>query len=491
MWLEHNLGYLKKIGFSSQYYPQVLIEAGKAYARTGDVIITDQQIDAIAMAAKIQQDAIIKLRCEQWDVSRTHAEALEKNNKAAESSPGFRNQKNPDVKEEVLKDTQFLIDYCDESDIQLYNEQHRIQSGGNVLLDYCKVSLDKFGRVTYSFEQFVAAVKQIKSERGTFNCYYEDEPQILPELVGVINYDSLPSSGEERQRMVDAGEAPEYILKRFKDINDWQYKYVLTCPNVFTTVHDKFPDLVDLADRVYTKHRSVKASPASFSRLGQTFLYPFMEAEKSTLMKGFKPYYSMAAQWTHPDNLKQLFTDAIVASVPDLFKDLKMSTTYSPQQLAEFRSWISDKHMTTYTTSDDKSGFDTLTKIYMLWLYFTTFFSIPFEMNEKNVRLIRLLCAGVEFPVVSCVDGIHIYSEIIPSGAFCTSHLGTYCSNLQSLNMRYTFAGCTDVDGVNNFKIDHAEAHPTSVITQEGEVAPTDDNTSPDDEKQSAQRRDK
>lgn len=480
VWLHHNMEYIPKIGFTSQYYPPVLAEANKAYGRTGSVKLTDEQIEALVMAAKIQQDAIIDLSCKRMDLAKTHADATEKNNKAAESFPGFRNQKHEDVKQQVLEDAQWVEDNCDENDTQFYNEQHRIQSGGNVVLLYSNVKMDEnTGKVEYTFEGLVAAVNQIANERGYFICYYEDEPIILPELAGVIHYRSLPASLSERKIMVDTGEAPEIILRRFSDINDWQYQYALECPNVFTLVGDKFPDLVDFTDKIYTKHRSVKASSATSSRLGQTFLYPFMAAAKDKLMKGFSPKYSMVAQWTHPDNLKQLFTDALVSSVPSIYKDLKMSTTYNEKQLEEFRKWIDEHHLTTWTSSDDKTGFDTLTKMYMTWLYFCAFLSIPFEMSDENIKLFRMLSVGISYPVVFAINGIEIYSEIIASGAWCTSHLGTYCSNLQTIAMRFHLAGALDIDGVNVLAVEETGQNDENGDKHIIQVGDTDISDSP------------
>lgn len=439
IWLEHNKDYYSKMGFSSQYYPSLLVRSAAEYGKTGRLNITDNEINKIAVAVIEMQKTLEGISIVPMRLEDVHEEALDRNNKAAESAPGFRNQKHTEVREEVLEDAYFIKENCDYTDLQLINEQKRIQSGGNVLFkDYYPMEFNTDGTLIFEFDAVVQAINQIKIDRGTFQYFSDEIVQPLPQLASVINTEPLPFSPTERERLLDAG-YPEFIMRKDKLTKEWMYNYVTDIPNAFTLVKDIYPDEEEFANEIYTKHRSIKAAMSSHSRVGQSYLYPFMKALKDKHLVYGSPYFSLVAQWSHPDDIKTFVTDMLVASVPSLFEGLNIDTTYSKEALDKYTKAIDEMGATQYVSSDDKKGFDTRNKFYKSWLFYTAYFSLAFEMNEENVRLIKMFAMNELFSLVSQVDGLYMLSAIIASGQFTTSIGGTYHSNIQSLTNRALF----------------------------------------------------
>lgn len=439
-WLEHNCGYYKKIGYTSQYFPDVLRKAEADYGRTESITLSDNDVEFLVNAAKVIQMSIGDMRCEPYAIEDVMDRALDRNNKSAESAPGFRNLKHDSVKADVLEDAIFIRDNCDYTDLQLMNEQKRIQSGGNVLFDkYYPIKLDDNGRIVFNVPEVIAAVHQIAAERGYFTAYYEEEPVVLPDLISAVVIKALPSSESERKKMVDAG-APEFLLRRDKLTKEWTFNYELKLPQVFTTVGDKYPDLVDIAGEVFTKHRSIKAAMGSYSKVGQSYLYSFLDKYKEKLMHFDNPFYSLVAQWSHPDDLKTMITASAVAAFPEIYEGLDVSVPYSQEDLEKFISYRDKGGFEPKMSSDDKTGFDMVQKIYTTFLFYCAYFSIPFEMNEQNIRLFKMFIINDCMSVVSCIDDITMYFEIIGSGQWNTSIKGTYASNTASIVMRQKFA---------------------------------------------------
>lgn len=439
-WLNHNKDYYTKIGFSSQYHPDLLIKAARAYESSNHITITDEEIEKLALAIIELQQLIKDVRIKPMDLKDVHEEALDRNNKAAESAPGFRNQKHDNVRAEVLADAEFIRDHCDYADLQLINEQRRIQSGGNVLFkDYYPLNLSADGKIIFSLDAVALAVERIKSERGVFTYYSPNKIETLPVISHLVTCDPLPTSLIERQSLVDQG-APERILFKDRRTGDWLLQYVVIAPNVFTLVKDISPEFEHLQNEIYTKHRSIKAAMASHSRVGQSYLYPFMNTMKEKHLKVGDPYFSLVAQWSHPDDIKMFITDILVASVPELFEGHGVSTSYSKEKLDKFNETVRKYGFNRLVSSDDKSGFDTRTKYYTTWAFYCCFFSLPFEDNETNNRLIKMFAMNDLFSFVCTVEGLTLYSAIIGSGQFTTSIGGTYRSNIQSLTNRMLFA---------------------------------------------------
>lgn len=439
IWLEHNRDYYDKIGFSSQYHPSLLIRSEKAYAETESINIDDNEILKIAHAVVEMQNMIKGLHIEPMRLEDVAEEALDKNNKAAESAPGFRNQKHDKVRADVLEDAYFIKENCDYTDLQLINEQKRIQSGGNILFkNYYPIKFNTDGTLIFELSAAVSAVQQCASERGYFDYYSEEQLDSLPELSHIIQSTQLPNSESARYDLVVLG-APDSIMLKDKHSGDWLLNFITKIPNVFTLVKDIFPDEEELQNEIYTKHRSIKAAMAAHSRVGQSYLYPFMKESKKMRLKYGDPYYSMVAQWSHPDDIKTFITDMLVASVPQLFEGLNIDTTYSTDALNKHKEYLSTHSYKQLVSSDDKKGFDTRTKWYTTWLFYSAYFSLPFDVTDENTRLIKMFAMNDLFSLVSGVQDLILYSGIIGSGQFTTSVGGTYRSNIQSLSNRLLF----------------------------------------------------
>lgn len=452
-WLNHNKDYYSKIGFTSQYHPDLLIKAGKGYESTDHISITDDEIEKLSLAIVELQQLVKGMRIEPMRLEDVHEEALERNNKAAESAPGFRNQKHDSVREEVLRDAYFIKENCDYTDLQLINEQRRIQSGGNVLFkDYYPLKFSADGKIMFSLEAVAMAVERIKSERGVFTYYSPDAVETLPVISHLVTCEPLPESEHERVALVEQG-APERILFRDKKSGNWLLKYIVTAPNVFTLVKDISPEFEELQNEIYTKHRSIKAAMSSHSRVGQSYLYPFMNTMKANHLKLGDPYFSMVAQWSHPDDIKMFITDILVASVPELFEGHGVSVSYSDAKLKKFNDTVNKHLFNRLVSSDDKAGFDTRTKYYTTWAFYTCFFALPFTSTPENDRLLKMFAMNDLFSFVCTVEGLTLYSGIIGSGQFTTSIGGTYRSNVQSLTNRMLFAD----DKITTYLIEEKE----------------------------------
>jgi hypothetical protein len=434
-WLEHNAKYYSKIGMTSQYFPQLLRIAEKGYEKDVDVQWSDKTIEAAVNATLILQQSLGDMHLVPMDLDKVHEEALSKNNKSAESAPAFRNQKHEDVREEVLADAEFIRDNCDYTDLELINEQRRIQSGGNVLFDtYYPIKLDSEGKIIFDLDQIKLAVMKCASERGYQTILYEKEPKVLEDMSALITVDTLPFSEEERAHLANEYDDDSYLKKDYT--GEWRYNYYVTFPNVFTLVSDKYPELDELSNKIFAKTRSIKAAMSAHSRVGQSYLYPFIEEWKKRCLVKDSPYFSFVAQWSHPDDLKAMVTTwAKVALPEDAAKELT-ETIYNEEKVKSTKDIIKEVNGFLITTSDDKSGFDMFNPILFCFLFYTTFLSIPFDMNDNNIRILKYLAVNDILCLMSGVDDLILYTDLIGSGQFSTSLRGTHSSDLASLIFR-------------------------------------------------------
>lgn len=435
-WIKHNYDYLKKIGFESQYHPAILKHVEKDYGRYAPLDISDEDIHILALSYVESQKSLVGVHCVPMDLAEVHDIALSRNNKSAESAPSFRNQKTKAVRDEVLADAEYVKANCDFHDQQLINEQRRIQSGGNILFDYVPLKLDEFGQMQITMNQIIEACVRIRQDRGDFTCYYEDMPKVLPELAGVIQISELPFAEADRALLIETEKAPNAILKKNKLTGEWLLNYKVSAPCVFTKVSDKYDNFDDIKDEIFTKHRSIKAAMGSFSRVGQSYLYPFMNEWKKKNMHYDNPYYSLVAQWSHPDDLKQMFTDMCVLIEPEYFKDSGVTTTISKDKVEKWSAFRSKYKLDTVMSSDDKTGFDMVNKWYLTWMFYCGFLSIPYDMTEQDKRLFKMFIVNDLICLMSGIDSLVEYSAIIESGQFNTSVRGTHSSNTESLFIR-------------------------------------------------------
>lgn len=464
-WLEHVLGYLSKIGFSSYYYYPILMEMRKGYERLEELDLSDSDLDIIAEVAVFMQSLVKDLKISKVDLDVAQTIALDHNNKSAETFPGYGNLKNDDVKERTLKRSRFMEENMDLDYVMPFSQLHRIQSGGNVIFDYVDIKIDnETGKVIYNKEMLINALNQIAGDRGYSSTYVEKEPVVVPELTNLVSYSQLPDSYKLREDLVDRGEESAVILHKYKGTDDWMYSYKVTFPNAFTLVGDKYGvEYPELADKIFTKHRSVKASGPDFSRLGQMYLYPFMD-ELRLKLEG-TPYESFVAQWMHPDYLGQMFTNMLRIAQPTLL-DGKVDDTLNSDSVNDFSEFCLDNDMEVSESSDDKSGFDNFQWLIELWLFWTTFFSLPFDLSEEDELMFASFIKQMLFSLVISPEGLHIYQEIIASGGWFTSIWGTYNSNTGGLEVQAKLLELTldDVEDIDN--------DDTSDITEVGGNTP-------------------
>lgn len=434
-WLEHNYGYLAKVGYSSQYYYPLLELAEEGYRRQEEVEYTDDQLFIVAKIAVFLQQLVPKGTLKPIDLDVVHAEALSNNNKAAEGVPGMGNIKNKETEDRALARSKAMQFQDLSNDVFGMVRQHRIQSGGNVVMKYLGLVLDEStGLPYYTKDMLVSAFRNIKSDRGSFASYTEKEPDVILEIADLISYEKLPDSEELRKALVASGQADEIILKQYKGTFDWMYNYIVNCPNVFTLIGDKYPGMFpDLSDKIFTKHRGIKASGVDFSRLGQMYLYPLMDWQRDNLVN--TPFESFVAQWMHPDFLSKLMTNLAVMVTPDLLLGV-VDHSLNEKELQNFQDLLKEVKMILDQSSDDKDGFDMFLFIITSWLYWTTYFSVAFEDNEENNNMFKAFVRQSLFAYIITPDGIEVYDNIIASGAFYTSHLGTYNSNKSGLNVQ-------------------------------------------------------
>lgn len=431
-WLDHNFGYLAKIGFSSPYYYEILKKVREGYERHVDLNLSDEVLDDMATAAVLLQN-LVKTKLKPLDLDSVQVKALENNNASAESFVGYRNLKNDEVKLDVIRRSKLIKESGDLSDVYPFSQLHRIQSGGNVIFEYLHLDKDeKTGNFQYNIDQLISAVNQIADERGYSEIYLEKQPDVLPELNHLITYEQLPESYTLREELVNNGIHSAVIMNTHSKTDVWMYNYIVRFPNVFTMVEDKYgADFPDLSGKIYSKHRSVKAAGPDITRVVQSYLYPIMD-HLNTLKT--TEYSSFVSQWAHPDYLRRMLTNMIVLVNPEAYAG-EVDTDINIEKAINFiKDWGVNHEIV--LSADDKSGFDQYQSIINLWLYFCTFFSIPFEMNDENVRLIQIFVQQVMFPVVLTPEGIHIYDEIVPSGAGVTSNWGTYNSNKAGLTVQ-------------------------------------------------------
>lgn len=432
-WLDHNFSYLSKIGFSSNYFYPLLKKTRDGYERFEDLELSDENLEDMATAAVVLQSMIKDAKLTPWDLDDVQVTALENNNASAESFPGYANLRNDEVKERVIQRSKRIKEEGTLDDIFPFSQLHRIQSGGNVIFDYLKLVKDETtGNYQYSKDQLISAINQIANERGYSTTYVEKQPDILPELITLVDYIQLPESYAMREQLVNAGEHPAIIMNTFKNTDVWMFNYQVDFPNVFTLIGDKYgEEFPEYSDKIYTKHRSVKASGPDFSRIVQAYLYPLMDYLGELKMT---KYSSFVSQWEHPDYLKRMLTNIMAMINPDAY-DGVVDHDIDIEKARTFKDKISS-HFNLVLSADDKTGFDQFNFIIFLWLYFTTYFSIPFEDNDVNTRLMKMMCQQIMFPVLLTPDGVHIYDTIIPSGAGVTSSYGTYSSNLAGMTVQ-------------------------------------------------------
>jgi len=432
-WLDHNFNYLAKVGFSSGYFYPLLKKTVDGYGRFEDIILDDDQLEDMATAAVVQQSTLLGVTLEEWPLSDVQVKALENNNASAESFPGYGNLRNDEVKERVIGRSQVIKDEGTIDDVFPFSQLHRIQSGGNVIFNYLTLTKnEETGNYEYSKDQLVSVISQIASERGYSVTYVEKEPQVLPELITLIGYTQLPESYAIREQLVNAGDYPPIIMNTFKNTDVWMFNYEVEFPNVFTLIGDKYEsEFEELSSKIYTKHRSVKASGPDFSRIVQSYLYPLMKHLSSLRDSKFSSFVS---QWEHPDYIKRMLTNMMVMINPELYENV-VDYDLDIQAAIDFKEKIMSQY-SILLSADDKTGFDQFFQIINLWLFFTTYFSIPFAKNEQNNRLMKMMCQQFMFPVLLTPDGIEIFDTIIPSGGGLTSAIGTYGSNHAGLTVQ-------------------------------------------------------
>lgn len=463
LWLEHNLSYYKKIGFYSQYYPDVLVEALKGYERTEMVELNDKEMQVLAHAIKVYQDMLKPLHgtLNRMSIENTSMEAHEKNNKGAESFIGYGNQKHDDVRDRVIQDTFFLNDVASaDKDCIIYTNQHRIQPDGNQLIEYANIHIDdKTGKIVYDKTMLLAAVEQLVAERGYISYYSMDPVESLPELVQYITCEELPWSVEARTGIVESNPGTDYLLRRDSD-GEWEYKYKVTMPSVFNLIKDKYPDVESEAESLGVKTRGVFAAMSSASRLGQTFLYPWMDAVRNLILPN-NQLYSFMAQWSHPDHLRQMFTDMAFNAHPDLYKNVDLTTRCDKEAVIALHDKLTAQGYYPEQSSDDKTGFDNFNNPLFQWAFASCILAPCFKLSGDDERVLAFLMGGCAFPVVITPLGPTLYSLIIASGQWCTSILGTMSSNFMSLMLKYVWSGVLDDDKVNSYAVTDTEDDET------------------------------
>lgn len=456
LWLEHNLGYARKISFYSQYYPDVLVEALKGYERTEDLVYTDDELRVIAHAIVQYQKILepLKGKIHRMDIEKTSMEAHEKNNKAAESFIGYGNQKHADVAQRVIDDAKYLdTNVSLENSCCIYTNQHRIQPDGNKLVDAAGIKIsEESGKVVYDRNMLISATERLAAERGYITYYSIDEVTSLSDIAALVKIEALSDIQAEREAIVAAHPGCEYILNRESD-GSFMYKYAITIPNVFNNVEDKYPNVKSESKSVGVKTRGVFAAMSAASRLGQTFLYPFMD-EVRKLVLPQDDLYSFMAQWSHPDHLRQMFTDMAFCANPDIYKDYALTTRCDQKKVKELHDALVESGYTFIQSSDDKTGFDNMNSPVLQFGFFSCILAYVFDLSEDDIRVLRWLIGGAMFPVVITPKGVYLFSLIIASGMWCTSLLGTMSSNFMSLVIRYILGGCLDNDKTNKYKVD-------------------------------------
>jgi hypothetical protein len=457
LWLEHNLGYAKKISFYSQYYPDVLVEALKGYERTEILQYTDDELKVIAHAVVRYQKLLtpLKGKLKRMSIDNTSMEAHEKNNKAAESFIGYGNQKREEVAQRVIDDAKYLNDNVDLSNsCCIYTNQHRIQPDGNKLVDAANIHInEESGKVVYDRNMLFAAVERLTAERGYIEYYSIDDVVSLPEIRNLVTIEPLPLSFAEREKIVESHPGSDYILNVDKETGEFLYKWKVKIPYVFNSVADKYPNVTSEKDSVGVKTRGVFAAMSSASRLGQTFLYPFMDAVRLQVLPD-DHNYSFMAQWSHPDHLRQMFTDMAFCANPDIYKDVNLTTRVNQEQVRKLHDELTKQGYYFMQSSDDKSGFDNMNSPIFQFAFSSCILAYCFDLSEDDKRVLKWLMGGAMFPVVITPSGVFLYSLIIASGMWCTSLLGTMSSNFMSLVIRYILAGALDFNKTNPYKID-------------------------------------
>lgn len=429
-WLDHNYDYLSKIGFSSNYYYDLLKVTREGYDRFVEINLSEEEVNDTATALILLQQTVLNAKLSPLDLDQVQVKALENNNASAESFVGYGNLRDDATKEAVIKRSKYIKDFGTLDDIFPFSQLHRIQSGGNIIFDYLTLDIDPLtGNHIYSYDQLISAVSQIVAERGHSTIYLEKEPYTLPELQGDVISEQLPESFTMREMLVNAGQEPALIMDTFSKTSVWMYNYKVSFPNVFTLIGDKYGEqFPELSDKIYTKHRSVKAAGPDITRVVQSYIYPIME-HLNTLKTTV--YGSLVSQWAHPDYLKRMLSNILVTiNTADLYEVI--DNDLNIDEAIKFN----EEHAAGYdivSSADDKKGFDNFQSIINLWGFFTTYLSIPFEVNDENTRLFKIILQQVMFPVLLTPEGIHIYDTIIPSGAGVTSIWGTHNSNKAGL----------------------------------------------------------
>lgn len=433
-WLQHNAGYYKKKGYSSQYYSQILAYEEDKYHRCPRIRLSDLEAKNIAKMVILLQASAPNRKLDRIEPEDAKVEASERNNKAAESFPCFGNQKNAEVKAKVIADAKLLLSKACYMDLTAYNEQHRTQEGGNVLYDkYYPIILDDEGKIIFDRQGVISAVKTIALERGYSQELYETEPIILPDLAGVVTYQELSQIEGTRISQVPADKV-QLALKKDKVTGEYIYTHIVNFPNVFNLVEDKYGDVNDFPElfgKIYTKTRSIKAGQGATALVGQCYLYPFIKEWKERTQD--TPFASFTAQWKHPDHLQQMFTDCCMATWPELYEGEKVDTSYSSDALERFREFIINNQLDAQLSSDDKTGFDTFSPWYLLYAFFGCFFGPAFKKSEENDRILKYLVMSMLICPCFCVDEIKTFIQLIASGASFTSIFGTFCSLIAGL----------------------------------------------------------
>lgn len=600
-WLKHNLGYYSKIGYMSQYNPEILEVALKSYERTEACNFSDVELDAIVHGFKQISDLMKPYHgtLKRLSIDKTSEEATSKNNMAAEGDPGYGNQKHPEVLERVIKNAKYMNEHADETDATIYIIQHRIQPDGNVLLQYAGIELDEAtGLINFNDNMLIDGVRKCAAERGHIITYLPNECKVLPEISNLVsckritnaergamvpddelNISSdrlftnkavrnlfatfsldaivnvlnklMPTVMSNRTAIYNTGVLLSFInrasrsiykkcwaalLSSFrkyglskifsstspfnysKDIHidavirdiidginrdeanplefinkkrngEYIYNYVVTLPNVFKYMEDRYPNApVESQKKIAVKTRGVFAAASYESRLQQTFLYPWIDLYKKILVKD-DYNNSLAVQWWHPDAINQMFTDMAFITHPHMYDNYpKLTTRIDKAKAIKQYDDLINLGFSFIDSSDDKTGFDNIIQLIYPFGFVSVVLAPCFNLTEDDKRILRHMMTGIVFPVCVTPSGPEVLSMIVPSGMGFTSAEGTTASNVASYVVRYALIGALDVDGVNPYIMkaddsidEESNDHNIEINTKQDPISRDNDSSNSDD----------
>lgn len=444
IWLEHNLRYYSGIGPSSIFYPALLIEAEKGYQVWRETRMTDDELSSYVRAVKYQQD-LADFDLKRAPYEQTNDIALDKNNQGATTAPAYQNTRNEKAREMTKIFYDIVESDPENGDVDIASQFHRVQSVKNKLITDEVMGFDtSANKYWISKENLILQVRKLYESRGSFTYYAKDKPFVLEELTDLVKIEELPESMQRRQQLVDSGDLPASVLEISKVTGSFSYNYKCECPNIYDLVIDKYPEadvVSELGDKICCKHRGIKASSAYLSRLGQSFLYPKMDAfrQKYSVTDGngkTSKYYGTATRLSHPDAFLQFYTDCALLSNPNMAKDVPFKTTFDRSKVVS--SLLRDGYYEVLNKSDDKSGFDMFIMTRHLYCYATTYIGRMFNKfatdNDKAVFR-RVIASLIVQALVSPDHQLTYYDTIVGSGHPFTNDFDSYVTTNEALTI--------------------------------------------------------